>query len=361
LLSWFDLQRGGKLSSVGKVQSGQNQENSVNQENTEKIKIIREEDLEKRLYESLKRHEIPDYLLYTGVEGAQNWLKLDRSETFPVARQLKVLLEKNIASIVRFIPPGMSLVSVGVGNGDKERLLLEELIKKNLSEKSASGKVAMRYYPIDINSHFVDLALEKVRDLPVEKKGTVGFIEEMPLLKKYWRLPILFCILGNTFCNYEPEFILKLIYENLEQGDLFFFDVNLLPTQDSGERIQSARKSILGTYASRENALFNMYPLLQYGMDPDDFDFELLLGQVSSSIGLVYRTRKSLNILKDAEIKIGPDTINFKEGDIIRMGFTYKYTYDQILAFLNICGFDVLNSFLSEDRENAIILAKKRI
>jgi hypothetical protein len=104
-----------------------------------------------------------------------------------------------------------------------------------------------------------------------------------------------------------------------------------------------------------------MYPLLQYGMDPDNFDFELLLGQVSSSIGLVYRTRKSLNILKDAEIKIGLDTINFKEGDIIRMGFTYKYTFDQTLAFLNICGFDVVNSFLSEDRENTIILAKKRI
>jgi hypothetical protein len=75
----------------------------------------------------------------------------------------------------------------------------------------------------------------------------------------------------------------------------------------------------------------------------------------------VYRTRKSLNILRDAEIKIGQETIGFREGDIIRMGFTYKYTYEQITAFLNICGFDVLNSFLSEDRSGAIILAKKRI
>ena len=58
---------------------------------------------------------------------------------------------------------------------------------------------------------------------------------------------------------------------------------------------------ILGTYASRENALFNMYPLLQYGMVPEDFDFELLLAHVDSRIGALYRTRKSLNILKDAE------------------------------------------------------------
>jgi uncharacterized SAM-dependent methyltransferase len=343
------------LSSIGKVKSGQTQESP------EKIKIISEENIEKKLYESLKKHELPDYLLYTGTDGAKNWLKLDGSEIFPVARQLKVFLEKNIASIVRSIPTDLSLVSIGVGSGDKEKILLEELIKKNLAEKPASGKVSIRYYPVDISSQLVDIALEKVRDLPVEKKGIVGFIEEMPLLKRHWSLPVLFCFLGNTLCNYEPEFILKLVYENLEQNDLFLFDASLLPTEGSGEETSSARRSVLGIYASRENALFNMYPLLHYGMDLEDFDFELLLGRVDSRIGAVYRTRKSLNILKDAEIKIGPKTIGFREGDIIRMGFTYKYTYEQIIAFLNVFGFDVLNSFLSEDRSNAIILAKKRI
>jgi uncharacterized SAM-dependent methyltransferase len=328
-------------------------------EDEEKIITSGEKSMEERLFESLKNHELPDYLLYTGMGGAKNWLKLDGSETFPVARRLKDMLEENIASIVRFIPAGMSLVSVGVGSGEKERVLLEEMITKNLSEKPVSGKVPIRYYPVDISSQLVDIALEKVRDLPVEKKGIVGFIEDMPLLKKHWRLPILFCILGNTFCNYEPEFILQLVYKNLEQGDLFFFDASLLPDQDSGEDAHSARRSVLGTYASRENALFNMYPLLQYGMAPEDFDFELLLAHVDSRIGALYRTRKSLNILKDTEIRIGSETVSFREGDVVRMGFTYKYTYDQITALLNISGFEILRAFLSKDRENAIFLAKK--
>ena len=47
------------------------------QENKEKIKITSEEDIEKKLCESLKKHELPDYLLYTGTGGAKNWLKLD--------------------------------------------------------------------------------------------------------------------------------------------------------------------------------------------------------------------------------------------------------------------------------------------
>lgn len=341
------------MNSTGRVEFGQVSENK------EKIIITSKENIEERLCECLKNHELPDYLLYTGMGGAKNWLKLYGAETFPVARQLKVLLEKNLDSIVKFIPTGMSLVSVGVGNGEKERIFLEALVRKNLAENPSSGKVSIRYYPIDINNEFVDIALEKVDSLPVEKKGIVGFIEDMAVLKKNWRLPVLFCILGNTFCNYEPEFILQLVHENLEQGDLFFFDANLLPTE--GPEAQSARRSVLGTYASRENALFNMYPLLQYGMAPEDFDFEILLAHVNSRIGGVYRTRKSLCILKDTEITIGKETIGFREGDVIRMGFTYKYTYDQITAFLEICGFEPLKAFLSEDQANAVILAKKRI
>jgi Uncharacterized conserved protein len=341
------------LNSTERVEFGQVSGNK------EKIVITSKEDIEGRLCQCLKNHELPDYLLYMGTGGAKNWLKLDGAKTFPVARQLKILMEKNLDSIVRFIPTGMSLVSVGVGNGEKERIFLEALVKKNLAENPSSEKVSIRYYPVDINSEFVDIALEKVDNLPVEKKGIVGFIEDMATLKENWRLPILFCVLGNTFCNYEPEFILQLVHENLEQGDLFFFDANLLPTE--GTEAQSVRRSVLGTYASRENALFNMYPLLQYGMAPEDFDFELLLAHVNSRIGGVYRTKKSLYILKDTELKIGTETIGLREGDIIRMGFTYKYTYDQITAFLEICGFEILKAFLSENRANVIILAKKRI
>lgn len=329
-------------------------------ENEEKIITVNEKDIENRLYERLKKRELPDYFLYTGAGGAKNWLELDGSEKFPVARKLKSILEDNIASIVRLIPEGMNLVSVGVGSGEKERILLKELIKKNLAEKSASETVSTRYYPIDISNQFIDIAVGNVRDLPVEKKGIVGFIEDIPLLKQYWSLPVLFCILGNTFCNHEPEFIFQLIYETLGQTDLLLFDANLFPSESSDKETQFARRAVLDTYASRENELFNMHPLLQYGMLPEKFDFEISLGDVESRIGTLYRTRKSLNILKDAEIRVGHDTINFKKGEVIRMGFTYKYTYEQITSLLKIYGFEILNVFLSEDRTNTVLLAKKR-
>lgn len=319
------------------------------------------------MFESLKNYELPDYLLYTGTEGAKNWLKLDESEIFPVSRELRELLEENLDSIVRFIPAGMSFVSIGVGNGEKEKILLKKIVIKNLTETGIPEEISIFYYPVDISSGLIEIALEKVRDLPVGKKGIVGFIEDLSSLKKHWRLPILFSILGNTFCNYDPEYILKLVYDNLEEGDLFFFDANLFPASDPYEETSSATKqvlatkNILNTYASKENALFNMYPLLQYGMVPEDFDFELLLANTDSRIGKLYRTRKTLNILRGSSLKIGPNNINFKEGDVIRMGFTYKYTYGQILSFLDIYKFELLKAYSNQDMTNAIFLAKKRI
>ena len=78
-------------------------------------------------------------------------MELDRSRTFPVARQLTSLLEKNLESLLRFIPTGMSLVSVGVEVGKEELLLLYH--KENLAESPASGEVPICYYPVDINAN----------------------------------------------------------------------------------------------------------------------------------------------------------------------------------------------------------------
>ncbi len=177
-------------------------------------------EIEKKLIECLKNHELPDYLLYTGAGGTKNWMELDRSRTFPVARQLTSLLEKNLESLLRFIPTGMSLVSVGVGSGEKEELLLKALIRKNLAEPPASGEVPICYYPVDINSEFVDLALAKVRDLPVEKRGVAGFIEDIATFKKtgacrffsaFWGTP--FAITSqNSFFSLSVKHLGRRIY-----------------------------------------------------------------------------------------------------------------------------------------------------
>ncbi len=311
-----------------------------------KIELIKKEVLEEKLYECLKDHTMPDCFLYLGEAGTKGWIKLDKSEQFPIAAQLTELLRQHIPSIISYMPPGMNIVSIGVGRGEKERIILEELTQRETPS----------YYPVDVSSQMVDIALETVRDLPVETIGLVGFFEDLPVLKRCWHSPILLCLLGNTFCNYEADIIFKAIYENLIDRDLFLFDCHLFPPSEDEE---SSRKRIEETYRSEQNAIFNMGPLLERGMYPEDLEFQLDLLSTKTSYGNFYRTCKKLHVNKDFSIDCGPGTINLKAGDTIQLGFTYKYKLEEIKDLLKQYKFDALQLFLSPDLANLIALVRK--
>ncbi len=312
-----------------------------------KIEFINRDVLEQKFYECLREHRMPDCFLYLGEAGVKNWMTLDKSGQFPIAAELTELLRENSHSIVAYMTPGMNIVSIGIGSGEKERILLEELAKRERP----------MFYPVDVSSQMVDAALETVRDLPVETMGLVGLFEDLPVLKRCWHSPITLCLLGNSFCNYEPEEILAVMRDNLHDKDLSLFDCHLFPPSKDEE---STRKSIEETYRSEKNALFNMGPLLERGMDPEHFEFKLDLLPTETSFGYIYRTHKKLCVCKDAAIQCGPGTIDLKAGDTIQLGFTYKYKREQVEDLLRKQGFDLLKLFLSADRSNLLALVRKK-
>lgn len=312
-----------------------------------KIKLLTREDLIRQLYENLKRLRLPDYLLYMEHWGAENWLTLNKSKNFSVASQLTKLIQENIHSIAQLLPRDINIVSIGVGSGEKDHIILKELIPKK----------TIRYYPIDINEHFVNMALLGVEKLPIEKIGIVGSIDDISNIKTQLDHPYMLCMLGNTFCNYEPDHILKILNECLNDTDYLLLDCQLFTyTKDSS----AAKKDFEETYRCEENILFNKFPLIKYGMNPDNIKFHIDLLSSNLSTGTVYKTRKNLKITTDSSIKIGKNTVHFKSGDIIQMGFTYKYSYEQIISLLKKWRFTSIKSYMSEDHANVLIFSKKQ-
>ncbi|WP_406661790.1 L-histidine N(alpha)-methyltransferase [Methanolobus sp. ZRKC3] len=312
-----------------------------------KIELLSEEQLQQRLCDNLTKHELPDLFLYVGEEGASNWLTLDSSDKFTVARKLTELLRSNVSRIVEFIPGHGSLVSVGVGNGEKERIILKA---------SLSSNDPPFYYPIDVSSQLVDTALESVKDLPVEKTGMVGMIEDLALLRENWISPALFCILGNTFCNYDPDRILGLLHENLFESDIFLFDCHLLTDSDaSSQEIEDVED----IYRSEENKMFNAHPLINAGMTAENIEFDLRLLPVESEIGAIYRTHKTLTIKRNDSVDLCSKKISFEAGDVIHMGFTYKYSFEQVASYLEKWGFGIIEQFFDVDGSNVLLLTRK--
>ena len=305
-------------------------------------------ELEIQFCECLIRREMPDEFLYLGDTGSKNWLALDESAEFIVAKSLTDLLRQSINNVAAHISGKLDLVSIGVGSGHKERIIMETLIRRGLSP---------RYYPVDISSELVDAALSMVSDIDIEKVGIVGNLKQLALLRSYWESPVLLCLLGNNFCNYEPDTLLSSIYGQLEADDLFLFDCHLFPTD--GEQQKLAQESFNRAYHNPPNVAFNISPLVQRGLDPKNCSFELNLANIGSKGENIFRTIKLIRIFRDTTIQCEAGSIKLAAGETIRMGFTYLHTEKQIREHLNHNGFTQAEMFLDDKADNMLLLVKK--
>ena len=311
-----------------------------------RIELVSDIDLEMRFSEYLRQGQMPDAFLYIGEAGVRNWLTLDSSDEFPVATRLQGLLVQSIPELVESIPSNSEVVSLGVGSGKKERLLLEALMQTG----------SPQYVAVDISSPMVDAALETAADLSIEKRGAVAFVEDLPQIREHWRSPVVLCLLGNNFSNYDPDFLLSLARQQLTPGDLFLFDCHLLPPDDA--EAEMGKEIVERIYCSRQNALFNMGPLIQRGMNPDDCTFHLELITVDSAAGPSIRTRKWLDITKDIAVSCGLGNVHLTAGSRIELGFTFKHTVPQVRCHLARNGFNEVKSFESQTGENLLVLAR---
>ncbi len=313
-----------------------------------KIELVTKDELEGRLQACLEQRQMPDYFLYLGNSGVRNWLILSDSEEFPVASRLTDLLRQSLPSITEHLSGRFEMVSIGVGSGQKERMLLEVLVPRGMPT----------YYAVDVSSEMVDEALNTVADINVDKTGVVAFLEDLASLRQLWSPPVLLCLLGNNFCNYEPDYLLENVYGQMRSDDLFLFDCHLFPGQRQGE--EWGQEQVERIYRSQLNVRFNIDPLVQRGLDPENCIFHLDLLPVETNLGSVYRTTKWLEILKDTTVSCGPNKVFLKAGDTISLGFTYKYTRPQVRSYLQRHGFQETELFLSSGEHNLLALVRKR-
>jgi hypothetical protein len=102
-----------------------------------------------------------------------------------------------------------------------------------------------------------------------------------------------------------------------------------------------------------------MAPLLKRGLSTEDCVFRLDLIGKETEAGRLYRTDKRIEILADCTLTCPDRLIGLRKGEMIRMGFTYKYTLSQVTTFLERNRFHCLTEFVSDDGENVLILAQK--
>ncbi|MFH0809350.1 MAG: L-histidine N(alpha)-methyltransferase [Pseudomonadota bacterium] len=307
-----------------------------------KIEIVSRDRLEHQLAEHLRRAELPDHFMYLGASGAARWLRLAESPRFDIAARLEDLLGRHVEDFASGLHACCDVVSLGAGSGRKERLILDALVERG-------GRP--RYFPIDVSAELVDMALAAAADVAWGGCGLVAPVEVLSgFAGKYFGTPMLLCMLGNSFCNHEPDWLLPLLRAQLGPEDHLLLDFHLVP-----EDHEAAEAEVMPRYNCQMNRDFNLGPLVERGLSPEACDFFM---EVVPSAGLGWRTRKAILIKEKARVRCGSEVVVLEAGTELRLGFTYKYVASAVEELVARHGLEVRSRAASEDAAFALLLLR---
>jgi uncharacterized SAM-dependent methyltransferase len=313
------------------------------------VDLVSHADLERRLREELTRRRLPDWALYVGDAESESWLDLERDEAFPVARELTDLLEASLGRIAPHLPPKPTVVSIGAGDGRKERLVLEAI--RPLEPRG--------YVPIDISRKMVAAAMDTSADLGVPVTGVVGFCEDLPHLAAEWQRPVVLCLLGNNFANYAPGALLGRLAGSLGPADRLLIDSHVTPEARAED--PAWREQVQAAYRCEANARFNTAPLVARGAPPDACRFELELRRAETPVGPAWRTHKQVVLERDVRLAFGVGgDLDLPAGTTLEMGFTWKYTPRQVVELLAAHGLPPIETSHGPRGEDLLAVARRK-
>ncbi|MGD0385710.1 MAG: L-histidine N(alpha)-methyltransferase [Solirubrobacteraceae bacterium] len=181
----------------------------------------------------LRREVIPGYFYYATEVGAEYWLRMSSNPRYRFRNNSVRLLSRATAAVVDAVlsdsagPRAIDLISLGSGDGEKDRVLL-----KGLSDAHPDS---LTYYPLDISD---TLIVECVRNVHrqafdyvagLKTKAIIGDFIDLGVLKSVYEdqpNPNLFSILGNTFGNTDEAKIMNALRDSMYQGDFVLIEIN---------------------------------------------------------------------------------------------------------------------------------------
>ncbi len=310
----------------------------VEKQRTRKFELVTPEYLDDQLRHGIERRVLPDYAPFLDDDGVRNWLAIENTmpgnEPDPTA-----FVRDSLPYLAEHFTPELSLVSIGVGDGRKERILLESLLRIG----------SPSYYSVDISSPMIDAALNTVADIPVEKTALVAFFEDLPIVNRLWCHPALLCLFGNTFSTYGGDYVLSSVRAELEPSDLFLFDCRLLARENQAieERLTSPAR-----------VRFQIAPLMKRGLEPDAAELIVTVVAAATPVGLVRRVDTWLRIIRPTVFAFDRGSVLVGAAERIRLASTWQYTLGQVRRLINRSGLSIVELHVAPAQDSALFLLR---
>lgn len=287
---------------------------------------------------------IPSRYYYITDEGAAMWLSMSHHPAYTYNRNSEKLLEKNAKTITDKIiniigKDGIDLISVGSGDGKKDRILLKYLT-------SYSSIAPTYYYPLDISDKLLVECIATIAKSGFDPKrfrikGIIGdfhYLSTIMCIYENRPSPNLFCILGNTIGNSDETDLVDELRRSLFTGDFILIDVNI-NISEPDDKSSFYKSKLVKEYS------FLPLSLLGESFEPNKINIE------PNKLSSFKSAKSTITSYQNA-------VIGGKEYENIKLSIDHRYDFNSFIKeFCDELGLELL--FTDELGSAGILLARK--
>lgn len=304
--------------------------------------LLTEDRLAQDFLAALERRELPEKYFYWFPTSVRAWLNLCGDGAYRNYVRSHGLVQAHAAAIVAHLPEGdITVVSLGAGQGDKDRLVLEQM--------RASGR-RPHYVPVDASQSLLEMACAAAGPAGLDCQGVKADVADaghLAAIGDSWPHPRLWLMLGGTLGAFDAPEYARVLVRLLAPDDYLVID---------GEIFSGA-----GTLAGYDNPLnrqFAFGPLRGLGLvEPADgvLQFETITDDRYAGF---FRLRKHFLPARDLALNVAGETLRWRAGERVEMNWSGKYARETFLALLADAGLAQAAHYFSADERFVMALAR---
>jgi uncharacterized SAM-dependent methyltransferase len=307
------------------------------------------ENVRRDLRASLRTRHVNHKFHYDSVKQTQKWLALHQAYS-PTRNDAdcRAIYEKSFAAAAAQIKSRrVHVIGLGCGGGQKDTRLLKLL--------QARGKEVF-YTPCDVSAAMV-LTARQTALAAVPERNCFPFVCDLATaddLQKFLvtRHPSLVTFFG-MIPNFESGKIMPKLASLVRPKDFLLFSANLAP----GKNYAAGMKKILPQYDNPLTRDWLMTFLDDLGIARRDGDLRFAVE--NGRFGLK-RVVANFHFRRSCRIEIESETFSFKNGDLIQLFFSYRYTPGRVRTVLNQHGLKVHEQWIAKSEEEGVFLCRKK-
>ena len=290
---------------------------------------------------------LPAKLFYDAA-GSALFEAITRLPEYYLTRTEAAILEANAGEICRLAGKNATVIELAAGSAQKTKLLLAELLRRQLS---------VTYAPVDVSP----TALAEARDaiaaaLPrVRVQPVISEWNDLRFLRRY-RSPRLVLFIGSTIGNLEDEeavTLLKGIAAELNADDRLLLGTDLV--KDEAVLVAAYNDAQGVTARFNLNLLARLNRELGARFELDQFAHVALWNAESSRIEMHLESRRQCVWIRDLRLML-----EFDQGERIHTENSYKYTLPRVRTLLDAAGFALERTWSDARQWYALHLARLR-